>query len=372
MSLFLLAGSIVSTLCSCAATDSSAVVGYVDEHPITMEEFNYFLSQQKSSVCQSYSQLYGITSFDSAFWNSEYGDSTPLDSARASAKEACLEAYATQMLAEKTTSAEFLSFSQLKENQDDVDTYNLWMEDIYIGHNYIEDVAQGGIDLCDARNAVVEYNVVDGFLKRYPNFRPTVALYPWKCENSVLQYNEVYNGPSTNADGSPYDMDSALKNVVYQFNYSHNNPCGWMLYMGRNTNDIIRYNISDDGGDFIIKYFLTANATPAYFVNNVIMYDGARTTFMHRDPFKSQTYFYNNVFYNKSTTTTTTWHDTKRYLGNLGSVTFSHNCFYEASGIHSQYEPADDYKVTENPDIHPIHERKGQTGCLTIYRTTQQ
>ena len=70
---------------------------------------------------------------------------------------------------------------------------------------------------------------------------------------------------------------------------------------------------------------LTANATPAYFVNNVIMYDGARTTFMHRDPFKSQTYFYNNVFYNKSTTTTTTWHDTKRYLGNLGSVTFSHN-----------------------------------------------
>lgn len=235
--------------------------------------------------------------------------------------------------------------------QDDVDTYNLWMEDIYIGHNYIEDVAQGGIDLCDARNAVVEYNVVDGFLKRYPNFRPTVALYPWKCENSVLQYNEVYNGPSTNADGSPYDMDSALKNVVYQFNYSHNNPCGWMLYMGRNTNDIIRYNISDDGGDFIIKYFLTANATPAYFVNNVIMYDGARTTFMHRDPFKSQTYFYNNVFYNKSTTTTTTWHDTKRYLGNLGSVTFSHNCFYEASGIHSQYEPADDYKVTENPDM---------------------
>ena len=86
-------------------------------------------------------------------------------------------------------------------------------------------------------------------------------------------------------------------------------------------------------------------------LNNVIMYDGARTTFMHRDPFKSQTYFYNNVFYNKSTTTTTTWHDTKRYLGNLGSVTFSHNCFYEASGIHSQYEPSDDYKVTENPDM---------------------
>lgn len=226
---------------------------------------------------------------------------------------------------------------------------NLWMRDIYIGHNYMEDIGQGGIDLCDAMNAVVEYNVVDGFLKRYPSFRPTVALYPWKSENAVFQFNEVYNGPSTNADGSPYDMDSALKNVVYQFNYSHNNPCGWMLYMGKNDNDIIRYNISDDGGDFIIKYFLTACTTPTYFLNNVIIYDGARTKFMHRDPFKSMTYFYNNVFYNKSETTTTVWHDTNRYLGNLGQVEFSNNCFYEASGQHSPYEPNDPNKITENP-----------------------
>ena len=62
-----------------------------------------------------------------------------------------------------------------------------------------------------------------------------------------------------------------------------------MLYMGKNDNDIIRYNISDDGGDFIIKYFLTACTTPTYFLNNVIIYDGARTKFMHRDPFKSMT-----------------------------------------------------------------------------------
>ena len=235
--------------------------------------------------------------------------------------------------------------------QDGIDANNMWMTNVYIGHNYFEDIAQGAIDLCDAKDAVVEYNVVDGFLKRYPNFRPTVALYPWKCENAVFQFNEVYNGPSTNADGSPYDMDSGLKDVVYQFNYSHNNPCGWMLYMGKNNNDIIRYNISDDGGDYIIKYFLTACETPTYFLNNVIIYDGERTKFMHRDPFKSQTYFYNNVFYNKSTTTTTTWHDTARYLGNLGAVTFSNNCFYEASGIHSKYEPADAYKVTENPKM---------------------
>lgn len=249
---------------------------------------------------------------------------------------------------------------------------NMWMRNVYIGHNYFEDIGQGAIDLCDAMDAVVEYNVVDGFLKRYPTFRPTVALYPWKSENTVFQFNEVYNGPSTNADGSPYDMDSGLKNVVYQFNYSHNNPCGWMLYMGNNENDIIRYNISDDGGDYIIKYFLTACKTPTYFLNNVIMYDGARTKFMHRDPFKSQTYFYNNVFYNKSTTTTTIWHDNAQYLGNLGAVTFSNNCFYEASGIHSEYEPHDPQKITENPRMinpgqEPQRNEKGILSGATIW-----
>lgn len=51
MSLFLIAGSISSTLCSCAATDSSAVVGYVDECPITMEEF---IAQQRERSYRTY------------------------------------------------------------------------------------------------------------------------------------------------------------------------------------------------------------------------------------------------------------------------------------------------------------------------------
>lgn len=95
--------------------------------------------------------------------------------------------------------------------------------------------------------------------------------------------------------------------------------------MGKNENDIIRYNISDDGGDFIIKYFLT--------------------------PCSSPTYFLNNVFFNKSTTTTTTWHDNPAYQSNMGDIEFSNNCFYEASGIHSTYEPRDPNKVTENPTM---------------------
>lgn len=437
MSLFLIAGSIASTLCSCAATDSSAVVGYIDEHPITMEEFNYFLSQQKSSVCQSYSQLYGITSFDSAFWNNEYGDSTPLDSARASAKEACLEAYATQMLAEKTTSAEFLSFSQLKENAENFNTARKestsnggivygpieYSFDSYY-HRYLSQLENDIKEYWISTNAVSDADI-DAFYSEnqnlfslngdadvsaiYLSYIPSdlsadniflgleegVSLediqtqYPYVTDwhtysftnetekSDLLSHADIVSQASSmnTGDVSEPFLDGTypciikvtrkedatviplaeVRNRITDYLLNSRISTETELIQNRlvftETNDIIRYNISDDGGDFIIKYFLTANATPAYFVNNVIMYDGARTTFMHRDPFKSQTYFYNNVFYNKSTTTTTTWHDTKRYLGNLGSVTFSHNCFYEASGIHSQYEPSDDYKVTENPDM---------------------
>lgn len=77
--------------------------------------------------------------------------------------------------------------------QDDVDTYNLWMEDIYIGHNYIEDVAQGGIDLCDARNAVVEYNVVDP------------GQTPQQNSDGILSGATVWDGYKLNASSPLID-----------------------------------------------------------------------------------------------------------------------------------------------------------------------
>lgn len=35
--------------------------------------------------------------------------------------------------------------------QTEIDENDLWMRDIYIGHNYMEDIGQGAIDLCDAK-----------------------------------------------------------------------------------------------------------------------------------------------------------------------------------------------------------------------------
>lgn len=244
--------------------------------------------------------------------------------------------------------------------QDMLEEWDGFSKDIYIGHNYTEDIGQGSIDITDSKNVVAEYNVVNGHAKRYSAV--CVALYPWRTENCVMQYNEVYGGAAQNQDGTAFDFDAGLKDCVYQYNYTHDNPCGWMLYMGRNDNDIARYNLSIENGDWIIKYFLFSNSSPSYFLNNVFIYDSARTRFHEGTFFGQPAYFYNNIFYNTNTEKTSSWFSPKldsngqpvldengNVIYNYGTAEFYNNCFYEASGIHAPDEPQDAHKITTDP-----------------------
>lgn len=49
---------------------------------IFSDEWQEFLQQQKSAVTVYYTQNYGCTVFDDAFWSTEYDGQTPLDCAR--------------------------------------------------------------------------------------------------------------------------------------------------------------------------------------------------------------------------------------------------------------------------------------------------
>lgn len=239
--------------------------------------------------------------------------------------------------------------------QDEIGPNNLWQTNIYIGHNYMSDIGQGGIDLCDANNATVEYNVLQGWHERYN--AQCAGIYPWKSENVTFQNNEVYNGPTTtdssNGDGTAFDFDSPNINVVYQFNYTHNNPMGWMSYLGRSSNNIARYNISDDNGAYLIKFgWFDVDTSAAYFVNNVFYYSGSTTKFTNYNSslstyFKTVPYyFYNNVFYDKVGPGSSTWPTSS---SKYGTAVFNHNCFYSANGTHKTGEPSDSAKVTANP-----------------------
>ncbi|MFI1028766.1 discoidin domain-containing protein [Streptomyces sp. NPDC020951] len=225
-----------------------------------------------------------------------------------------------------------------------VRTRDLYSRDVYIGHNYAESIGQGAIQLANTKNMTVEYNEVNGFLKRYDAV--SCGLYLWAGADSVMQYNEVYGGPNNEYDGTPWDLEYTNFNVTYQFNYSHDNAAGWMAYMGNSSNSIARYNLSVNDNGVLVKNMLSTNYSPTYFTNNTFVYDGADLDYVHDETFLSRVYFLNNIFYNTSTTTSTPWY---RRTGALRQAVFSNNDYYEARGAHSTQEPADPRGTRADP-----------------------
>jgi len=227
-----------------------------------------------------------------------------------------------------------------------VRTRDLYSRDVYIGHNYCEDIGQGAIQLANTKDMVVEYNEINGFLKRYNQV--SCGLYLWAGANTVMQFNEVYDGPYDEYDGTPFDMEYTNFDVVYQYNYSHDNKAGWMSYMGNSSNSIARYNLSVNDNGVIVKNMLSTNYAPSYFVNNVFIYDASQMDYFHDEVFKDTVYFYNNIFYNYSDTTTTPWY---RRSNALANAEFSNNVYYEASGTYSALQPKDNYAILEDPQF---------------------
>lgn len=233
---------------------------------------------------------------------------------------------------------------------------DLYSRNVYIGHNYCESIGQGAIQLADTKNMKVEYNEVNGFLKRYDAV--SCGLYLWAGADSVMQYNEVYDGPSNEYDGTPWDMEYTNFDVVYQYNYSHDNKAGWMAYMGNSSNFIARNNLSVNDNGVIVKNMLSTNYKPTYFVNNVFVYDASKMRYFHDEIFKDTINFDNNIFYNYSKTTPTKWY---RRDSALRLAKFSNNVFYEAGGVASAQQPTDKYAITADPQFvgDPLNYSKG-------------
>jgi hypothetical protein len=74
----------------------------------------------------------------------------------------------------------------------------------------------------------------------------------------LYQFNETYGNLYGYLDGEAWDIDNASDNVVYQYNYSHHNAGGAVLFMNDISNGVFRYNISaNDGGSSGYMYNLT-------------------------------------------------------------------------------------------------------------------
>ncbi len=122
-------------------------------------------------------------------------------------------------------------------------------KDIVFRNNYIENVFGDGIVICGAKSGgLVENNIVNTFSKSGGNNQYYAGLWAYVCKNTVLQYNEVYNGENSFGDGEAYDVDRQCYDTIVQYNYSHNNFGGFILTMGEQYGTKLRYNISVDDG----------------------------------------------------------------------------------------------------------------------------
>jgi hypothetical protein len=125
-------------------------------------------------------------------------------------------------------------------------------KNVYIRGNYIEMIAGDGIVLAsvDASVALVENNIIkDVCASPTTNTGNYAACWAYIVKSGVFQYNEAYGTLYGWNDGEAWDIDNDCDKVIYQYNYSHHNAGGAILFMSGITNGVYRYNISaNDGG----------------------------------------------------------------------------------------------------------------------------
>jgi hypothetical protein len=141
------------------------------------------------------------------------------------------------------------------------------------------------------------------------------GIWPWSADNTIIQYNEVYNCYN-NGDGDALDSDYNCYGTIFQYNYSHENPGGFMLLTGGsdgkdpgigNVNTSIRYNISQNDGygndsdDHVFRIPWPITNMRVY--NNVIYNGPGSDTYLmlNKESVEDGVFFRNNIFMSEGT-----------------------------------------------------------------------
>lgn len=181
------------------------------------------------------------------------------------------------------------------------------MTHVRIDHNKVSNAGGDGIVVSNGSDSVEEHNVVDGF-----GLRATAShagILAFNSDRPVVQYNEVTGG-SDNPPSFAFSVDAGNRDLLYQYNYSHDNHGPFMLFCafaGTYTDGAtVRYNVSENDQDLLLGTFdipVVANGcddpiTNAKFYNNVIYSTVAGRLVRSLDHTPIQ--FSNNVFVGRS------------------------------------------------------------------------
>ncbi|HPS55924.1 MAG TPA: hypothetical protein PLP05_10020, partial [Sedimentisphaerales bacterium] len=172
--------------------------------------------------------------------------------------------------------------------------------------NYFEDMGGAAVIVIGTDGCIVENNVVNGCMKRYGS----CAMWPWGAFNTVFQYNEVY-GCDDRGDGESYDSDYHCTGTIFQYNYSHDNPGGFMRICNDNEDEvgnvgtIVRYNISINDGSSSDAIFPTWKRCDDVQIYNNVIYSPTGTVPLVNTSASGGSgaiwHWSNNIFYSNGT-----------------------------------------------------------------------
>ena len=150
---------------------------------------------------------------------------------------------------------------------------------VIIRNNLLEDIGGDGIKLWGTDGGLIERNVVRGARARCTSGEAAAGIWPFACDDTVVQFNEVSDTKGT-TDGEGYDSDYYCRRTLIQYNYSFHNEGGFLLVCSPgsayNEGTVVRYNLSvEDGTPQGRVFHFGGGASDTHVYNNTIIL-GAR------------------------------------------------------------------------------------------------
>lgn len=207
---------------------------------------------------------------------------------------------------------------------------------VTISNNEISYIGKNAAFLRNIKGGKFDHNVVHDTAIICNAGNQIVTSY---VDDIVIEYNEGYNNKASLRadgkvqDGAMLDSDLQTKNVIFQYNYSHNNSFG--LYIscdgtskndkGASDNVILRYNVSinDYGNKGIIYANYYSGKIECY--NNTIITDKTTKNIIEINNDRALS-FYNNIVFSRSK-------DASFALGNMTNFFASNNIIHGISAI---------------------------------------
>ncbi|MGW4646855.1 carbohydrate binding domain-containing protein, partial [Kitasatospora sp. NPDC004289] len=235
---------------------------------------------------------------------------------------------------------------------DDCGTKNTWRANtrlIFRG-NTISDTGGDGIVLRAASRGLVEHNTAYDIAMR--PMGSNAGIWTINSDDSLIQFNEVHHVRrlSDNGDGQAFDSDYGNNRAVFQFNHSHHNAGGFMLFCGScgsgssSTGTVVRYNLSHHDED---RWLTASGEASADLYQNTVYLPAGSTADLVQDGYgTTKARFTNNVFVNLGSGGFDGLDNNGTY--NAADFTWAANTFH---GNHPANEPADPEKKTSDPQF---------------------